>query len=156
MLKTRFIFTSSAIALGALLSSCTPPPQNNPYPGQTATSNPGVYNDPSNPYAVPGVTTQGGGYAATPQQPAVNPSPNYQPIPTAPTTTVPPLYPSTPSTTPVSPSSPSIGGTTHTVSSGESLWGLSRKYGVSVDEIRSANGISGDLIRTGQVLSIPR
>ena len=48
-------------------------------------------------------------------------------------------------------------GSSHTVVKDDSLWALSRKYGVSTDAIRQANGMSpGDnLIRTGQTLTIP-
>lgn len=43
----------------------------------------------------------------------------------------------------------------HSVGSGESLWSLSRKYETTVQEIRDANQLSGDMIRAGQVLKIP-
>jgi len=46
--------------------------------------------------------------------------------------------------------------TYHTVSRGDTLYGLSRKYGTSVSSIQRANGISGSLIRIGQRLKIPR
>ena len=44
---------------------------------------------------------------------------------------------------------------THTVVKGETLYGLSRKYGTTVAKIKSANGLSSDLIRIGQKLKIP-
>jgi nucleoid-associated protein YgaU len=44
---------------------------------------------------------------------------------------------------------------THTVVRGDTLYGLARKYGSSVSKIKSANGLSGDLIRIGQRLKIP-
>ena len=44
----------------------------------------------------------------------------------------------------------------HRVSSGDTLYGIGRKYGVSVSRIKSANSLRGDLIRTGQSLKIPR
>lgn len=43
----------------------------------------------------------------------------------------------------------------HTVAKGDTLYGLARKYGTTVTKIKSANGLSGDLIRTGQKLKIP-
>ena len=42
------------------------------------------------------------------------------------------------------------------VRKGDNLTKIGRKYGVSVSSLRRANGISGDLIRIGQVLKIPR
>jgi len=46
---------------------------------------------------------------------------------------------------------------THTVVRGDTLWGLSRKYGVSVDSLRAANEMAPDdnNIRLGQELNIP-
>ena len=44
----------------------------------------------------------------------------------------------------------------YTVRKGDNLTKISRKYGTSVSALRRANGISGDLIRIGQVLKIPR
>ena len=44
----------------------------------------------------------------------------------------------------------------HRVSSGDTLYGISRKYGVSVSRIKSANGLGSDVIRVGQSLRIPR
>jgi len=41
------------------------------------------------------------------------------------------------------------------VAKGDTLYGLARKYGTTVTKIKSANGLSGDLIRTGQKLKIP-
>ena len=44
----------------------------------------------------------------------------------------------------------------HRVTRGDTLYGISRKYGVSVSRIKSTNGLRSDLIRTGQSLRIPR
>ncbi|KAJ4729637.1 Peptidoglycan-binding lysin domain [Melia azedarach] len=38
---------------------------------------------------------------------------------------------------------------------GDTLWGLSRKYGVPIDAIKEANGLSGDTIYAGKKLIIP-
>jgi len=44
----------------------------------------------------------------------------------------------------------------HTVSPGDSLWAISRKYGKTVEAIQAANGLSSTTIRTGQTLNIPQ
>lgn len=38
---------------------------------------------------------------------------------------------------------------------GDTLWGLSREYGVSIEEIKKANGLEGDTIYAGKKLVIP-
>lgn len=43
----------------------------------------------------------------------------------------------------------------HTVARGDTLFNLSRRYGTSVAAIQNANGLNGDLIRIGEVLTIP-
>jgi murein DD-endopeptidase MepM/ murein hydrolase activator NlpD len=43
----------------------------------------------------------------------------------------------------------------HVVSSGETLYALSRKYGVRPNDIMTANGLSSESIRVGQRLQIP-
>ena len=44
---------------------------------------------------------------------------------------------------------------THKVRSGENLGVIAEKYGVSVTELKRANGIKGTKINVGQVLKIP-
>jgi membrane-bound lytic murein transglycosylase D len=43
----------------------------------------------------------------------------------------------------------------HRVEPGESLWAIARRYGVSAEEIRKANGLEGDRVRIGETLVIP-
>ena len=44
---------------------------------------------------------------------------------------------------------------THMVERGDTLFNISRRYGTSVAAIQNANGLTGDLIRIGETLSIP-
>ena len=44
----------------------------------------------------------------------------------------------------------------HKVQTGETLYGLSHQYGVSVTEIKQANKLSSDVIKIGQTLNIPQ
>ena len=46
--------------------------------------------------------------------------------------------------------------TSHVVKDGSNLTKLAKQYGVSVDEIKRANGLKNDNIRAGQTLKIPK
>ena len=50
---------------------------------------------------------------------------------------------------------PVPGGNYYTVKSGDSLWSIAKKLGVSVDELKSANNLTSSLLSIGQVLKIP-
>jgi len=43
----------------------------------------------------------------------------------------------------------------HTIERGDTLAGIAQRYRVSLDRLRTANGLRGDAINEGQVLSIP-
>ncbi|MGE9267910.1 MAG: LysM peptidoglycan-binding domain-containing protein [Verrucomicrobiales bacterium] len=123
------------------LAACSPNQQTqNPYDPAAA-----------NPYAVPGAqnTYDPNATAAAPYQPVNPPAYGQQQTYTpAPETAYTPSAPATPA--------PAAGGGSHTVVAGDSLWGISRKYGTTVEAIQAANGLEGTLIRTGQTLTIPR
>lgn len=46
-------------------------------------------------------------------------------------------------------------GTIYTVKSGDSLWNIAKKFGVSVEELKAANNLTSNLLNIGQVLKIP-
>ena len=56
------------------------------------------------------------------------------------------------STTPTTPSNPS---NVYTVQSGDSLYSIAKRYGVTVDALKSANGKTSNLLSIGEVLVIP-
>ena len=44
----------------------------------------------------------------------------------------------------------------HTVAKGDTLYSLSKRFGVSVDGIRNANGLAGNALKIDQLLTIPQ
>jgi len=110
------------------------------------------YDTPASPYG-----PANAGYAdATPYQTFDPVNPAYDtPAAYDDSTTVRPPFdagpaPSAPTTAPAS--GPA---TVHTVVSGDTLWGLSRQYGVSIDAIKQANNMTRDVVVLGQRLQIP-
>ncbi len=62
---------------------------------------------------------------------------------------------SSPASSSASSSRKTSGSKTHRISSGDTLWGLSKKYGVSVSAIKKANGMSSDKLVNGRSIRIP-
>ncbi|MCB1224429.1 MAG: LysM peptidoglycan-binding domain-containing protein [Verrucomicrobiales bacterium] len=145
-----------AAALPLMAVSC----QNNPFAQKPA--------DPyAQPYGADGGYNPYGTDSGYGQAPAYNqgsyaqqPAPSYsQPSYSQPSYTPPPSDPYAYDPPPPSPepsySPPSSGGSTHTVVRGDTLYSLARRYGTTVSKIKSANGLSSDLIVIGQRLRIP-
>lgn len=83
------------------------------------------------------------------------------PVSNTPTTYDEPTTYTTPvSTTKPSPATPSAGSSSagpakyHTVSAGETLFSISKSYGISVDQLKSLNGLSNNTISVGQRLKV--
>jgi nucleoid-associated protein YgaU len=141
------------------LVSCTAfDPDYARYKEQQRNGNPADAGDPysnvSNPYGVPSSGPQAGGEVGQYQpDPASAP---YQPLPGVPSGNANGGYtiPGTGGGASAAPAPARV--QTHVVARGDSLWGISKKYGASVEAIRQANGIEGNLIKVGQTLQIPR
>lgn len=52
------------------------------------------------------------------------------------------------------PTQPTTLKTTHTVASGETMYGISRTYNISVDQLKAWNGLTANELKMGQVLMI--
>jgi cell wall-associated NlpC family hydrolase len=135
--------------------------------------------DPGNPFGVakgqpigpvPFSTTRTaplpdlGAPPANPEIPDASPdastAPNGTPI--APTTTAPASSSTTTTTlTPAEPSNTTVGIVSedpeilHSVSAGDTLFSIARRYGVTVNAIKLANNLSSDALSVGQILNIP-
>jgi LysM repeat protein len=88
---------------------------------------------------------------ATPTPAPTDGGPTASPTATIAPTTTPSVAPSSaPSATPV----PSAH-TTYTVKSGDTLYDIGLKFGVSVTDIKKLNGLTSTALHVGQVLKIP-
>lgn len=111
--------------------------QTNPY-GQAPAA--------SNPYGQAAANP----YGAVPPAPAANPYGSYEQPQTS--TATPSPYSSTPASTG---GGGGGGGRTVTVQSGDTLTSIARRNRTSISALRSANNLSGDLIKVGQKLTLP-
>jgi len=159
---TKVVLAGVATASLAFISSCTTlDPEYAAYKKQQAATkaqaaNPyGVATIPdaavpnatiNNPYSVP----RANGETGAP----------YQAIPGVTNTPTPPVIQNIqPQASPEAyiplPAEPSVNASTHTVIKNDTIWGLSRKFGVTEDQIREANNLTTDTIWVGQRLIIP-
>lgn len=90
----------------------------------------------------------------------VTPAPSAEASPTAPPTPVPtptsrPTPPPTPAPTARPTPTPAPASRTYTVKSGDTLYDIALKFGVSVGSIEQLNGLTSTVLHVGQVLKIP-
>lgn len=89
----------------------------------------------------------------TPPKPPVNPDPT-PPVKPDPTPIPPKPAPKPQPHEPTKPPAPTPTGVYHTVASGDTLYGISRKYGVTVDSIKKFNNLKDNSIKIGQRLRV--
>jgi len=103
-------------------------------------------------YLLPGRSREVPVALATATTTATRPLPTAIHTPTA----LPPTPTPLPTSTPTLPATPRPAVVTHRVEPGDTLYELAQRYGVSVAAIQKASGLAeGDLLRVGQVLTIP-
>ena len=129
----------------ALLVSCT---QNQDAPVAPAVNS-------GNPYGVPPAQPTGAYNPVNPPYQPVNPiNPPATSVPPANAYGTPPPAP-IPTTPSVPAPSPDLNGNVYTIQKKDTLWGLSRKFGASVEAIKEVNGLTSDTIIDGNTLIIP-
>ncbi|MTB52293.1 glucosaminidase domain-containing protein [Lewinella sp. W8] len=114
------------------------PPNNEPTP-------PPVVN-PGPDFGEPGTNPQ-------PTPPVVTPGPDFGDPPTTPTPT-PPVVTPRPDVGNPTPTPQPDAATLHTVQAGETLFAISRKYQLTVDQLKSMNNLTSNLISVGQRLRV--
>lgn len=89
-------------------------------------------------------------------QPNTPPTTNPNPPTTTPPTTNPPPVVRPPSTVPptTTPNPPASTSQFHSVIKGQTLYGISRLYGLTVDQLKQLNGLTGNTISIGQQLRV--
>jgi LysM repeat protein len=88
--------------------------------------------------------------------PTATATPTFTPTPTPTGTVTAPTPTPTKTATPTPTASPPSGQTTYTVRTGDTLYSIALRFGVTVQDLMAANGITNpNYIRVGQVLIIP-
>lgn len=137
MKATRLLLASSV-----LLTSCSKFPGSNPDPVAPPLS-------AADEYGVPPV---GAPYQPIEPIEPINP-PAPVALPSAPVA-IPPAAPAA-APAPVPAASPELNGNVYNIQTGDSLWGISRKFNTTVEAIKELNGLSNDTIVAGRTLIIP-
>lgn len=144
----------------------TPGGNNQPtssYPSTQPTNPPSSYPSSPNNYPTTETSTSPSYPTSQPTYPTTKPTyPSTQPTypSTQPSTSYPSTQPAKPSTSPQSkpttpkPTQPAVNSQYYTVLQGETLWAISRKFSLTVDQLKQMNGLSDNVIKPGQQLRI--
>jgi LysM repeat protein len=119
-----------------------------PYPGETTGNNSGTTgntNKPTTPTTKPN--------NPQPSWPGSNPNPTQPTRPTIPPTT-PPVTPAPTNPTPTTPGTPAPANGMHLVVKGDTLFNISRRYGITVAQLKQMNNMADDTIKIGQYLRV--
>ncbi|MCB1062203.1 MAG: LysM peptidoglycan-binding domain-containing protein [Verrucomicrobiae bacterium] len=98
---------------------------------------------PSTPPQAPMVASSQQQLPPPPRQPTYAPPPPSITPPQAPRPSPPPA------------AAPKPAARYHTVAKGDTLYSISRRYGATVPQLKSTNGLTSDVIRIGQTLRLP-
>jgi LysM repeat protein len=137
-------------------TSSTPPPDASQLPPTAGAYGSTNYQAVGNPY-------DSGAYVPPSSFGQASPPPSYSdfgaPLPSdfgaPPPRPAPPAAPAQPAWHPPAEVTGVVPMSTYTVAAGDSLWTISRKKGVSVDEIKAANNLKSSNLKAGQKLFIP-
>lgn len=119
-----------------------------------STAPPPQQQQPVQPQPPPQVRMTSTAPAPSRTAPTVRVSPPSQPTPRPAVASTTPKPAPKPAPKPKPKPAPSV--ITHTVKSGDTLYGLALRYKSTVAKIKAASGISSDLLQIGQKLKIPR
>lgn len=118
-----------------------------PPPTQPPTATPGVIVRPESPgIIITPEAPESGAPAPAPAPATTTPSPTREDVFGTPTTPVTPA--------PTAPPPATDGPKYHTVVQGDTLWNISRRYNITVEQLRQLNQLQGDAIKLGQALRV--
>ncbi|MBL7817730.1 MAG: LysM peptidoglycan-binding domain-containing protein [Saprospiraceae bacterium] len=125
-------------------------------PVETYPSSGGTTTYPSTTTEYPSYPSYPSSGGTTTTYPSNNkPSTTYKPSTPATTTKPTTPTPTKPVTTPTTkPTTTPAGAQYHTVAQSETLWAISRKYGLTVDKLKELNGLTDNIIKPGQQLRV--
>ncbi len=125
-------------------------------PGCRSTGRPKPTPEATAPTSVSPVVDSLSPVAVSSDSTSVSPVTAIAPATPAPVDAMVRFAPTRPSVAPIVETPPVAASATHTVAKGDSLWSISRKYGISIDELAAANQLAKTAsLRLGQTLTVP-